>query len=222
MKQITGVTVVVLGLSGCAFSGPSVPVSPDGNSKMSVNSAAIVAEVTAQYAQQQAALRLKTAAPREEIQLPLAQIVERYVPSDYKVYVDESVDLRQSIWYDPSKAWTESLGGALTNAGIEMTANLQNKVMVLKTGTTSITQAIEKYVPSEYLVFADKNIDLSKRIKYDRSKQWTEELGKALSAIGVHMIANLEKKVVVLKSLPVVDPGISVAGSTSRIQIIQQ
>lgn len=222
MKQLTSITLLILILSGCASFKPSTPVSPDGNTRTNVNNAAVISEITAQYYQQQALLRTKSAPPSESIQLTLAQVVDQYVPTNYRVYIDENVDLRQSIWYDPSKSWTESLGGALTNAGIEMTANLENKIMILKTGTWSINQVLQKYVPSDFTVFADKNVDLTKRIKYDRSKQWPEELGKALSAVDIHMIAHIEKKAIVLRPSPKVESFSLDIYDTPKIQLIQQ
>lgn len=201
MKQSIGFSVVVMTLFGCS-TVPSEPVLPDGRAKVTVNNQSAIAKTMSDYYRAQADKKARAESPRLLAKMTINQIVERYMPADFRVYAAEGVDLDTTVDYEASRPWTEALGKPLSDAGIEMTANLEQRTMLLRIGTTTIEQILNQQVPSDYTVYADESVRLDQPIKLDRSKPWVEALGKALAAAGISMTANVDKKLVILKAKP--------------------
>jgi hypothetical protein len=197
MNQSICFGLVLIALSGCATT-PSEPVLPDGRAKVTVNSSTAIAQVMSDYfrglADKKAKVEQKTFS-----RLTVGQIVDRYIPADFRVYASDDVDLEVVVDYEATRPWTEALGKPLLDAGIEMSANLNTKTMFLRVGATTIEQILNKRVPEDYTVYANESIRLDTPIKLDRSKPWAEALGTALAAVNVSMTLNVDKKMIVLK-----------------------
>jgi hypothetical protein len=58
----------------------------------------------------------------------------------------------------------------------------------------SIHDALDKFVPKDYTVITDQDIDTSRLIIYDANQSWLEAFGKSFAAIGVELNANLYRK----------------------------
>jgi len=59
--------------------------------------------------------------------------------------------------------------------------------------------ALEKYVPKEFYVYANSDIDLNTQIDYEEGRTWFEALGTALIPVDVEMTADLRRKVLYLR-----------------------
>lgn len=198
MKRSIGVSLVLVTLFGCS-SMPSGPVLPDGRAKVSLNSPSTVAQTMADYYRAQADKKAKLEPARAMVRVTISQIIERYMPSDFRVYAGEGVDLETFVDYEASRPWFEAIGKPLSDVGIEMTAHLEHKTMMLRVGSTTIEQVLNRAVPADYTVYADEAVRLDQPIKLDRSRPWMEALGKALAGVGVAMTANVDRKMIVLK-----------------------
>lgn len=198
MKQSIGAGLISMTLFGCNTT-PTEPVLPDGRAKVSLNSPSTIAQTMSDYYRTQADKKTKLEPPRLLAKLTINQIIEKYLPPDFRVYASEGVDLGTVVDYETSRPWVEAIGKPLADAGIEMTANLENRTMMLRVGTTTIEHVLNKQVPLDYTVYADEAVRLDVPIKLDRSKPWLESLGKALAAVGVSMTANVDKRMIVLK-----------------------
>jgi hypothetical protein len=198
MKVLTQLVLATVALAGCG-SVPKEPEKPDGSMRITINNPTVIAEVMSQYYRSVEAGKPK----KEEKVRPkttLGNVLEAHVPADFHVYVAPGVDLATAIDYDDSRPWTESIGKPLSDAGIDLTANLEKKLMELKLADTTIAQVVERFVPEDYKVFADDGVNLGAVVVYDRALPWTQALGKALSQADVGFTANLSKKVILLKS----------------------
>lgn len=133
------------------------------------------------------------------MRITVAQALESYVPASFVVYTDEGVDLTTPIRYDNTLPWTQSLGTALAMSGIEMVADLDKKTMILKALPTSLAQILDTHIPGDFTVYVDSGIDMKTTIKYDHKKPWAEEIGRALSSIGLEFIANLDKRTILVR-----------------------
>jgi hypothetical protein len=62
----------------------------------------------------------------------LSEVLERYVPVEYRVYTDSNVVLDAYIKYDTARTWVEALGKPLAESGIELLGNLEKKIIFLR------------------------------------------------------------------------------------------
>lgn len=198
MKLSIFPSLVLLALSGCSTT-PREPVLPEGNAKVTVNSSAAIAQVMSDYYHGHVDKKSRAEAPRILSKLSINQIVDSYIPADFRIYASDGVDMGLVVEYEASRPWTEALGQPLADAGIEMTANLDRKIMYLRVGTTTIEQVLNKWVPADYVVYASDSVRLDTQVKIDRSKPWAEALGAAFGAAGVSMTTNVDLRVIVLK-----------------------
>jgi hypothetical protein len=198
MKQSVGVGLMMMTLFGCTTT-PSEPVLPSGRAKVAVNDSSAIAQVMSDYYRTQAEKKSRSESPRLLSKLTIGQIIERYMPADFHIYAGDGVDLETVVDYEASRPWTEALGKPLNDAGIEMTANLDRKTLMLRVGVTTLEQILNQRVPADYTVFADDAVRLDQPIKFDRVQPWPEALGKALAEVGVNMTAYTDKKLILLK-----------------------
>lgn len=202
MKRSIGVSLVLMTLFGCSTE-PTQPVLPDGRARVSLNNPATVAQTMGDYYRTQAEKKAKAEPPRLVQRMSINDVIEHYLPGDYRVYAADGVDLAMIVDYETSKPTFEAFGKSLSDVGIEMTANLEQKTMMLRVGTTTIEQVLNRVVPADYTVYVDEAVRMNVPVKVDRTKPWPEGLGKALGAVGVTMTAYVDKKIVVLKPKPV-------------------
>jgi hypothetical protein len=62
----------------------------------------------------------------------IAEIIEKHVPNEYKVFTDAEVNLESMVRYDESQHWADALGKGGTDSGLDITANLTRKLIVIK------------------------------------------------------------------------------------------
>lgn len=136
------------------------------------------------------------------MRVSITQVVELYVPADVKVYSDESVDMATLLNYDNSRPWTESMGAALAAVRVEMVADLAKKTVLLKSLPLTLAHVLETRIPADYKVYLDAGVSTDTVVKFDPRKPWVEELGKALNGVGYDLIANLDKKIVLVRPIP--------------------
>lgn len=74
----------------------------------------------------------------------LAEILEKHVPSDYKVFTDAEVDVDSMLRYDEREHWADALGKSGTDRGLDITANLTRKLIVIKPLITNNKDQIKK------------------------------------------------------------------------------
>lgn len=141
-----------------------------------------------------------TAKHLSQMRITVAQALEYYVPAGYQVFNDEGVDLSAYIRYDNSRPWTESLGLSLSKIGIEMVADLDKKTMLLKALPTSLAQILDTYVPADFKVYVDQEIDTKTIIRFNHKQPWVEELGRSIKSVGLDLIANLDKKIILIRT----------------------
>lgn len=201
MNHSIVVVLVLMTLTGCS-TAPKGPVVPTGKTKTSVNNPATVAHVMSDYYRGEAQKRARLEPARVLSRLTINQIIERHLPDDFRVFASDGVDLTAAVDYETSRPWIEAIGGPLSDVGIEMTADLVQKTMMLRVGVTTVEQILNRSVPADYMVYADESVRLDMPIKLDRSKPWMEALGMALAAVGVSMTANVDQKMVILKPNP--------------------
>lgn len=133
--------------------------------------------------------------------ITIAQAIKQYVPAEYKVQPAADVELDSLIRYDNSHPWIEALGKSLGDAGVEMSANLYKKAISLKALQIALSDILDQYVPADYKVFPDADINLETLVRYDNSRYWIEALAKSMSNAGIEMNANLDKKLILLKPI---------------------
>ncbi len=67
----------------------------------------------------------------------LAEIIEKHVPTDYKVFTDAEVNVDSMLRYDEREHWADALGKSGIDSGLDITANLTRKLIVIKPLITS-------------------------------------------------------------------------------------
>lgn len=67
----------------------------------------------------------------------LAEIIEKHVPRDYKVFTDAEVNVDSMLRYDEREHWADALGKSGVESGLDITANLTRKLIVIKPLITS-------------------------------------------------------------------------------------
>lgn len=67
----------------------------------------------------------------------LAEIIEKHVPTDYKVFTDAEVNVDSMLRYDERDHWADALGKSGIDSGLDITANLTRKLIVIKPLITS-------------------------------------------------------------------------------------
>lgn len=187
-------------LVGCG-TVPTEPVVPGGKAKVAVNEQAAIAKTMFDYYRSLADKDERLVKPRSVEKLSIDQVLEKFVPADFVVYAGDGVDLNTLIEFDNKRSWIESLGQPLSDSGIEMTADLVKKTILLRVASMSIGQALDRVVPRDFTVYAEDSVPLEMPIKFDRTKLWSEGLGVALSKLGVMMTTNVDKRLVVLKMM---------------------
>lgn len=186
-------------LAGCA-AGPKKVVLPSGENRKPVNNQSEIAEVMSRYYRSQKEAKSKTEAPKAIATLQINKVLTQYIPADFIVYSDASVDLESTIEYETNRPWPEAFGDALAEVDIDMTADLGKRVMTLKTGRLTVAQVLAKYVPSDYAVYAGEAVNMGALVTFDRSITWSEALGQSLNAAGINSTTNFRKKLVLLES----------------------
>ncbi len=151
------------------------------------------------YYRTQKEQRARSETPRALSKLQIKKVLAQYVPADFVVYADASVDLQSTIDYETARPWPEAFGDALAEVDVDMTADLAKRVMTLKTAQLTVAQVLTKYVPKEYTVFADETVNMGAQVTFDRSITWSEALGTALSSVGINSTTNFRKRLVLLK-----------------------
>lgn len=68
------------------------------------------------------------------IRTPLSAVIEKNVPDGYKVYTDADVNVETPVRYDASRYWLDALTKGAGDAGIDVSANMAKKIVVLKVG----------------------------------------------------------------------------------------
>lgn len=190
---------LVAALAACS-STPKEPPKLTGEKKVPVNSATSIAEVMSAYYRAQRIAKAKVEGPKVTERLSIAKALEKFLPTDFKVYAEEGVDLSSEIDYESKRPWSEALGDVLAELDIDMTADLDRRVMSLRKAPLTINQAVEKYVPSEFTVYADDSVNMDALVLVDRSLGWSEAMGKALASVGYRSTINLFRKLVVIKA----------------------
>lgn len=135
------------------------------------------------------------------VQLTVAEAIARYVPKEYKVTLHPEVNGKTVLTYDPSLPWMEAMGKAMAAASLEMDANLYKKAMLVKAFETSLTDIIEKHVPTDYKVYTDADVNVDSMLRYDEREHWADALGKSGTESGLDITANLTRKLIVIKPL---------------------
>lgn len=181
-------SVGLISLSGCSSLNPPQPPQLDSSVRKPLNQH-LLADPTANKK-----FSLMT--------ITVAQALERFVPTDFRVFAEANVDLKTPIKYDNSRPWTESLGLSLSDAGIEMSADIEKKVMSLKARPTTLSQVLTRHVPSDFKVYSDGDVNLQSIVQYDHTRPWLESLGDTLRELKIDIVANLDKKVILLKPFP--------------------
>ena len=75
-------------------------------------------------------------------QTTLADVIERHVPAEYKVFTDSEINIDSLIRYDESQHWIEALSKGAIDSGIDVTANITRKLIVIKPLVTTNTDSI--------------------------------------------------------------------------------
>jgi hypothetical protein len=131
----------------------------------------------------------------------IGKALSKHVPADYKAYTSPEVDPMTPIVYDSTRPWSESLGKSCAEVSVEVSVNHSKKIVQVKPLRTTIAEIIERYVPSDYHVYADPNVNLGLFIRYEKSREWFESLGQPLAEAGIEMTANVTKKVMMLRQV---------------------
>jgi len=182
-----GFVALSLLLGGCGSTNPPKPPQLDASVRILLN--------------QGLGANPSTSTRYTNMRLTISQVIEHYVPADIRVFTDESVSLATSIQYDNARPWTESLGASLAASGIDMVVDLSKKTVVLNARPTTLQQVLDKHVPADYKVYLDEGVNKDTPIKFGTARPWIEELGKALALAKYDVIANLDKKIILVQPL---------------------
>lgn len=74
----------------------------------------------------------------------LAEVIEKHVPSEYKVFTDAEVNVDSLLRYDERQHWADALGQTGSDSGLDINANLTRKVIVIKPLTSTNKDQIQK------------------------------------------------------------------------------
>ena len=135
------------------------------------------------------------------VKISIAQAIDKYVPSDFQIFVEPDVNMKAMITYNPNQPWADSFGKSLSDISVELSANLYKRTMTLRAFQTTLADVIESHIPGSYRVFTDPEIDVTKPIRFDTSIYWIEALSKAGADAGIDVTANLSKKIIFLKPM---------------------
>lgn len=182
-----GFVALSLGLSGCTSTNPPKPPQLDSSVRVPLN--------------QELGANPSTSTRYTNMRLTISQVIEYYVPADIRVFTDESVSLTTPIQYDNARPWTESLGASLAASGIDMAVDLGKKTVLLNARPTTLQQVLDKHVPADYKVYLDEGVNKDTPIKFSTARPWIEELGKSLALAKYDVIANLDKKIILVRTL---------------------
>lgn len=187
-----GIVAMSLLLGGCASTNPPKPPQLDASVRIPLN--------------QGLGANPSTSSRYTNMRLTISQVIEHYVPADIRVFTDESVSLATPIQYDNARPWTESLGASLAVSGIDMVVDLGKKTAVLNARPTTLQQVLDKHVPADYKVYLDEGVSKDTPIKFSTARPWIEELGKSLAVVKYDVIANLDKKIILVRPLVLTQP----------------
>lgn len=174
-------------ISGCASTNPPKPPKLDDSVRVPLN--------------QNLGANPSTSRRYTNMRLTISQAIEHYVPADVRVFTDEGVSLATSIQYDNSRPWTESLGASLAAASVGMVVDLGKKTVVLNALPTTLQQVLDARVPSEFKVYLDHGVNKDTPVKFNAARPWIEELGAALAAVNYDVIANLDKRIILVRPI---------------------
>jgi hypothetical protein len=79
-------------------------------------------------------------------QTTLLEIVDKYIPADYEVFIDSAIDADTQLPYDTSQHWMEALSKGAAHAGIDVTANITKKIVLIKPLVSSNVGSVTKSV----------------------------------------------------------------------------
>lgn len=65
------------------------------------------------------------------VELSVMQVLEDFVPADYKVFPDPAIDLSKVVRYDSSRSWTDSMARAFADADIRISIDASGKSIKL-------------------------------------------------------------------------------------------
>lgn len=182
-----GFVMLSLLVGGCASTNPPKPPQLDASVRIPLN--------------QGLGANPSTSSRYTNMRLTISQVIEHYVPADVRVFTDESVSLTTPIQYDNARPWTESLGASLSASGIDMVVDLGQKTVLLNARPTTLQQVLDKHVPADFKVYLDDGVNKDTPIKFSTARPWVEELGKSLAVAKYDVIANLDKKIILVRPL---------------------
>lgn len=113
-------------LAGCALLAPPNPIEAE---RVMVNAPSVVAELQAARLPEQL-IQFPRRAP--VVELSAMQVLEDFVPADYKVFPDPAIDLSKVVRYDSSRSWTDSMARAFADAGIHISVDAAEKSIRLE------------------------------------------------------------------------------------------
>jgi len=156
-----------------------------------IGSAQRVAIKTAEVAAQPKSLHLSGMA--------LQQAISQLVPADYRLDIEDDLNLETPLKVDVSKNWLEALGQAMAEANIEFVANLYQKSATVKWNKMTLAQVVEQYLPADFTVYSESGIDLQSLVHFDPRQYWAEALRLSTVDHGVDLTINYTGKIIALR-----------------------
>jgi hypothetical protein len=74
----------------------------------------------------------------------LADVIDKHVPGDYKVFTDAEISIDSMVRYDERQHWADALSESGAQSGLDITANLTRKLIVIKPMVTTNKDDIKK------------------------------------------------------------------------------
>lgn len=74
----------------------------------------------------------------------LAEVIDKHVPSEYRVFTDAEVDVDTLVRFDESSHWIDALSKSGIEYGLDITANITRKLIVIKPQITNNKDQIKK------------------------------------------------------------------------------
>jgi hypothetical protein len=74
----------------------------------------------------------------------LAEVIEKHIPPGYKVFTDAEVNVDSMMAFDERQHWVDALEKSGADAGLDITANLTRKLIVIKPLITTNKDQIRK------------------------------------------------------------------------------